>query len=94
MSGFHEILLVAIILLAILFVPRMMPRKIEHMPRQRALVISRNMRVAIVASVLYPAAAAAFFQPWRKDPISFLYIGLGPVVLGWLLFWVFKGRKI
>ena len=93
MSGFQEILLVAAILLGILFVPRMMPRRITQTSTRPAVVISRNMRVAIAASVIYPVVAAAFLQPWRKDSILFLYAGLGPVLLGWLLYWVFTGRK-
>ena len=93
MSGFHEILLVAAILLAILFVPRMMPRKIENRPKQTPLVLSRNKRLAIAASVIFPVAVAAFLQPWREDLYPFLYIGLGPVFLGWLLYWIKAGRK-
>ena len=93
MSGFHEILLVAVILLAILFVPRMMPRKIENRPKQPPLVLSRNKRLAITASVLFPVAVAGFLQPWRKDLILFAYFGLGPVILGWLLYWIITGRK-
>ncbi len=93
MSGFHEILLVAVILLAILFVPRMMPRKIENRTKQLHLVLSRNKRLAIAASFLFPIAVAGFLQPWRKDLILFAYIGLGPVILGWLLFWIITGRK-
>ena len=93
MSGFQEILLVAVILLGILFVPRMLPRKGVQTSSRPAIVISRNLRVAIVASVIYPAVAAAFLQPWRKDMILFLYAGLGPVLLGWLLYWVLTGRK-
>jgi len=93
MSGFHEILLVAVILLAILFVPRMMPRKIENKPKQAPLVLSRNKRLSITASFLYPIAVAGFLQPWRNNLIPFLYIGLGPVILGWLLFWIISGRK-
>jgi len=93
MSGFHEILLVAAILLGILFVPRMMSRKDVQTSTRPAIVISRNMRVAIAASVLYPAAIAAFLQPWQKDLILFLYVGVGPVLLGWLLYWVITGRK-
>lgn len=93
MSGFQEILLVAVILLGILFVPRMLPRKGAQTTARPAIVISRNLRVAIAASVIYPIVAAAFLQPWRKDLILFLYAGLGPVSLGWLLYWVFTGRR-
>ena len=93
MSGFHEILLVAAILLGILFLPRMMPRKGAQTSPRPVMVISRNLRIAMAVSVIYPAVAAAFLQPWRKDLILFVYIGLGPVLLGWLLYWVFTGRK-
>ena len=93
MSGFHEILLVAVILLAILFVPRMMPRRIENKRNKPPIVLSRNKRLAITASVLFPLAVAGFFQPWREDLIPFMYVGLGPVVLGWLLYWIKTGRK-
>lgn len=93
MSGFHEILLVAVILLAILFVPRMMPRRIENKPKQQPLVLSRKMRLAIVASFLFPVAVAGFFQPWQEDLIPFVYVGLGPVVLGWLVYWIKTGRQ-
>jgi len=93
MSGFHEILLVAVILLAILFVPRMMPKRIENKPKQPPMVLSRKIRLAITASFLFPVAVAGFFQPWREDLVPFLYVGLGPVVLGWLVFWIITGRK-
>ena len=93
MSGFHEILLVAVILLGILFLPRMLPRKGAQTSTRPAIVISRNLRIAIAASVIYPIVAAAFLQPWRKDPILFLYTGVGPVLLAWLFYWVFNGRK-
>ena len=93
MSGFQEILLVAVIFLGILFVPRMLPRKGAQTSTRPAMVISRNLRVAIAASVIYPIVAAAFLQPWRNDLILFLYAGMGPVLLGWLFYWVHTGRK-
>lgn len=93
MSGFQEILLVAVILLGILFVPRMLPRRERQASTRPAIVIPRNLRIAIAATVIYPAVAAAFLQPWRKDLILFLYAGMGPVLLGWLSYWVFTGRK-
>jgi hypothetical protein len=49
------------------------------------------MRMAIAASVLWPAAMAAFMQPWKNNLILFLYIGLGPVAVFWIIFWVFTG---
>jgi hypothetical protein len=94
MTGFQEILLVVAILLGILFVPRMMPRKASQTPTRPTVVISRKLRIAIAASVIYPAIAAAYLQPWRKDLIIFLYAGVGPVLLGWLLYWVFRRGQV
>jgi hypothetical protein len=34
---------------------------------------------------------AAFMQPWKDDFSPFLYIGLGPVILSWIVFWVYTG---
>jgi hypothetical protein len=93
MSGFQEILLVAVILMGILFLPRIMPGRIEQRPKPSAAVLSRNMRLAIAASIIYPAIAALFLQPWRRDVVMYMYAGLGPVVLGWLGYWAFTGRK-
>ena len=93
MSGFQEILLVAVIFLGILFIPRMMSRKGVPTPPRPVMVISRHMRLGIAASVIYPAIAAAWLQPWQKDLILFLYAGLGPVFIGWLLYWVLAGRR-
>ena len=93
MSGFQEILVVVVILLGILFVPRMMPRNNDRPPVRPKKAISRNMRIFIAASVVYPLVAAAIIQPWHNDMIFFLYAGGGPVVLGWLFFWILSGRK-
>jgi hypothetical protein len=49
--------------------------------------------MAIAASVIYPGLIAAILQPWKGDLARFLYLGLGPVVLGWLLYWVMDGFK-
>ena len=93
MSGFQEILVVAVILMGILFLPRILPGRIEQRPTHPARLLSRKMRLAIVASIIYPAIAALFLQPWHGDVMMFLYAGLGPVALCWLGYWAFTGRK-
>lgn len=93
MSGIQEILVLAIILLAILFIPRMRaggrvaPLASQSLP----LRMSGKLRLALVASIVYPAAVAAILQPWKADLVRFFYIGIGPVVLIWLLYWVING---
>jgi len=97
MSGFQEIIVIVVIILGILFVPRMMaPRRIQKSaPRlvSPKKILSLQIRMVIAASIIYPALAAAYFQPWKNDPVPFLYIGLGPVGLFWLIGWVLMGTR-
>jgi hypothetical protein len=92
-SGIQEILVLVAIILGILFLPRILNRGQEKKSAasKPAVVLSGKMRLAIAASVLWPAAIAAFMQPWKNDLFPFLYIGLGPVILGWIIFWVYTG---
>ena len=92
-SGIQEILVLVAIILGILFLPRILNRGQEKKPAafKPAVVISGKMRMAIAASVLWPAAMAAFMQPWKDDLFPFVYIAPGPVVLCWIIFWVYTG---
>ena len=92
-SGIQEILVLVAIILGILFLPRILNRGQEKKPAasKPAVVLSGKMRMAVAASALWPAAMAAFIQPWKDDLYPFLYIGLGPVILSWIVFWVYTG---
>ena len=92
-SGIQEILVLVAIILGILFLPRILNRGQEKKPAafKPAVVLSGKMRLAIAASVLWPAAMAAFMQPWKDDLFPFVYIGSGPVVFCWIIFWVYTG---
>ena len=94
-SGIQEILVLVIIILGILFLPRILNRGQEKSPAapRPAIVISGKMRLAIAASVLWPAVTAAFMQPWEKDLSRYLYIGVGPVALIWIIYWVLTGFR-
>lgn len=91
MSGINEILLIGAILLAILFLPRLKSRKHLNPPKKLTVIIPGKMRLAMAASVFWPVLTAAFLQPWKKDFVLFLYVGIGPVLFGWALFWVWCG---
>ena len=94
-SGIQEILVLIIIVLGILFLPRILNRGQEKRPAVPgpAFVISGKMRLAIAASALWPAVMAAFMQPWAKDLILYLYLGVGPVALIWIIYWVSTGYR-
>jgi membrane associated rhomboid family serine protease len=94
-SGIQEILVLVIILLGILFLPRIMNRGQEKKATEPkpTVVLSGKMRLAVGASIIWPAIMAAYLQPWRSDLILFLYSGPGPVVLAWIIFWVLAGFR-
>jgi hypothetical protein len=94
-SGIQEILVLVAIILGILFLPRILNRGQEKKPAafKPAVVLSGKMRMAIAASVLWPAAMAAFMQPWKDDLFPFVYIGSGPVAVFWIIYWVFTGFR-
>ncbi|MGD8521625.1 MAG: hypothetical protein PVF56_10820 [Desulfobacterales bacterium] len=94
-TGIQEILILVAIILGILFLPRILNRgqdggQVESKP---PFVISGKMRLAIAASILWPAVIAVIMEPWKKDLFPFLYLGLGPVVLVWVIFWVYTGFR-
>ncbi len=93
-SGIQEILVLVAIILGILFLPRILnrgQREEKTAAPKPAAVLSGKMRLAIAASVLWPAVVAAFMQPWKENLVPFLYIGLGPALLCWIIFWVYTG---
>ena len=93
MSGVNEILIIAAIVVGIFFVPRMLPAKRSVQVSNKMITLSGKMRLAIAISIVYPWVAAAYFQPWNKNLLLFLYMGIGPVALYWLMKWVFAGIK-
>lgn len=94
--GFNEIAVVALIAFAIFFLPRLKGKRQEIRfvkSTPKSLVVSGRLRLAIFVSILWAAAAALLFQPWNENLLLFLYIGIGPVFLGWGLIWVLAGYR-
>ncbi len=87
--------MLVIIILGILFLPRILNRGQEKKPAvpRPAIVVSGKMRLAIAASVLWPAVMAAFIQPWQKGLSHYLILGVSPVVFIWLIYWVLTGFR-
>ena len=94
-SGIQEILVLVLIILGILFLPRILSRgpEIRSAMRRPRPEMTGKMRIALSLTVLWPAVVAAFMQPWQKNLSLFLYIALGPVALSWMVYWVMNGFK-
>lgn len=94
MLGLQEILIISAIIVGAIFLPRLVnPKKPLPRPVRPRRKISGKGRLAIAATIVFPLIMAAILQPWRNDPIMYLYIGVGPVILCWLLFWVLQGYR-
>ena len=98
-SGIQEILVLVIIILLIFFIPRVLSRQqpssqaTPAVPRTRIRFTGR-LRLAVVASFLWPLITAAYLQPWQLPNLSnYFFIGIGPVLLGWAVAWIFAGYR-
>jgi hypothetical protein len=100
LSGIQEILVIVLILLAILFIPRMMSPKRPQKPKPKAFQPLKRIkglgvrwRIAIVVSLLWLLGAAVYCRPWQSPVEMYLLLGVGPVILGWCVSWVVAGIR-
>lgn len=94
MLGIQELLIIILIIFAAFFVSRMKTGKpAPPVVFRRRVRLSGKLRLAIAASVVFLVMSAAYYQPWAKDPADYIFLGIAPVVLAWLLYWVFIGFK-
>lgn len=94
MSGIQEILLLITLIVGLFLLPRLLPTRTEQKrSARRRRPVTGRMRLALVASVLWPALAAAYLRPWQSGLPSFFYFGVGPVATGWALWWVLAGFR-
>ena len=95
MSGVQEILIVILIVLGIFFVPRIIGRHATNhqMPVARRIRVSGPMRLAIVMSIMWLLGAVIHYRPWEETTTPFYAYGLGPILIGWCMYWVMAGFK-
>ena len=97
-SGINEILLVAAIVLAIILIPRITASRNPGRPRvpsrvKSGFALSGRQRLAILVSFFWIVFWAVRYEPWQKEWKLFVYIGLGPVLVIWGLFWALQGLR-
>ena len=97
-SGIQEILLILIIVLAIVFLPRITGRRqasvVNGRSRRRPhLKLSGPLRLAILGSIAWLFLTAVYFDPWHRALPPYLYFGAGPVLLFWGILWIAVGFR-
>ena len=90
MPGSSELLII-IVIGAIIFFILPMIRKAPARREVSARPVSGIARLALVASILWPALLAMIIEPWKEAVLKFIYIGIAPVVLAWAIGWVVVG---
>jgi hypothetical protein len=90
-----QILVIIAIALAIFMLPRLAGKRVEKNGSTFSSFseISGWLRLAIMASILWPAGAAIYLKPWNDHWPMFLFVGIGPVILFWGIFWVLSGFR-
>jgi predicted Na+-dependent transporter len=97
LSGFHEILLIAALVLGFLYVPRFLShrgRSSATGESARSWVGTRigwGMRAVIVVSVLWPVMVGLYTRPWSGSFLGFVRLGVVPVLAFWGVLWIAAG---
>ena len=91
----NEILVIIAIALAIFMLPRLTGKRIEKGGRQAGVISKMTgwVRLAVMASILWPVVIALFLKPWNGNRSMFFCVSIGPVVLSWGVFWVLSGFR-
>jgi len=97
-TGSQEIFVLIIIAVLLFILPRMFSRNQSKKTPDASLsdtvsMFSGRMRLAIIASFIWPVLSAVYLKPWEEGLDSFLYIGIGPVLLGWSIRWIVAGYR-
>jgi hypothetical protein len=97
-SGIQEILLILLIVLVIVFLPRITGRRQTPVANGRVrrrpyLKLSGPLRLAILGSIAWLFLAAVYLEPWHRNLLTYLYAGAGPVALFWGILWIAAGFR-
>lgn len=98
LAGIQEILSIGLIIVCIIFLPRLFRSEKPERPTQKGVNkrwrLSGKLRLAIVLSLLIPVSTALILKPWTSNTQGlFLFVGILPVIAGWAGMWVWQGFK-
>ena len=97
-TGIQELLLIALIITALILLPRLTARGkseagLKTAQRLQLPSFTGRQRLAIVVSLIWPIIVTLYLSPWTNGWRQFVIVGLGPIVLGWSIVWVITGFK-
>ena len=92
-SGIQEILLLILIIVIVLYLPKLRRTGSDSRVKGPPLSLAGRLRLAIMASLGWAALIAVFLEPWNRSWLRYLYIGVGPVVTSWGIYWVVRGYR-
>ncbi|MCK8601678.1 hypothetical protein [Desulfoferrobacter suflitae] len=93
MSGIQEILVVLVIILILFYLPKRAANGQQQRSSGLSRALSGKVRLALVICFVWIACMALFLPPWQGKFFPFVYLGLGPVALGWGVYWVVLGFR-
>lgn len=97
-SGLQEILLIGLVVIGIIFLPRLLsrkdqPQKVPPLNLKPRVHLTGFMRLAIFVSIGWLLVTAVYFEPWIRLNQRFFFLGPGPVLLFWGLYWIVTGFR-
>ncbi len=93
MIGITEILILVSILGGFFVLPKIMSKRRATQKMTIPISVNGKSRLYIVLSVFWPIIISAVMKPWQDNLLPTLYLGLGPVALGWSIAWIISGFK-
>ena len=96
MTGFQEILLLIVLIAAILLFPRMTPAAKANRAagaKRRGPLFSGPVRLAILASLLWPVVLAVATRPWSDSQNLMLFLLVGPAPVAVCALIIPRGRS-
>ena len=92
-SGIQEILLLVLVIAIVLYLPKLRSAGSDSRVKGSPTALAGRLRLAIMASLCWVALTAVFLEPWQGSWLRFLYVGMGPVVASWGIYWVVRGYR-
>lgn len=93
MSGIQEILLLGVIVVALIYLPRLRAKRPPQVVVRSRSGVPGWLRVAVVISLLWLLGATVWWRPWQGTMERFLLMGVAPLMAAWGVIWVLAGYR-